>query len=172
MANVNNVHGLRPLMRSLTGGPGAAALPAHKLVGDGTALFIYDVVKKAASGVTDTICVTAGTAAANALGVNLVYGAASTKTDHIVIPGNQQLFETQIDTIANADLDKNAALVAGAGSSTTHLSGHSANGVATTNTLDFHVCGLFKSPDNAVGSYARIEVTFNNSQYGQQIVGV
>lgn len=172
MANTNNVHGFRPLMRSLAGGPGAACLPAHKLVGDATAIFIGDVVKKAASGVNDTICITAGTAAANALGVNLIYGAASVKTNHIVIPGFMQVFETQIDTIAAADLDKNAALVAGAGNASTHISGHSANGVATTNTLDLHVVGLLRSPDNALGAFARIEVTFNNSQYGQQIIGV
>lgn len=172
MANVSNLHGFRPLMRSITGGPGAATMPAHKLVGDGTALFIGDVVKKAASGTKDTVCIAAGTAAANALGVNLNYGAASTATNHIIIPGAWQVFETQIDTIAAADLDKNAALVAGAGSSTTYISGHSLNGVATTNTLDFHVVGLLRTPDNAFGAYARVEVTFNNSQYGQQIIGV
>jgi len=172
MANVNNAHGFRPLMRSVTGGPGAATLGAHKLAGDGTALFINDVVKKAANGTKNTLCVTAGTAAAAAFGVNLVYGAASKATDHIIVPGVFQVFETQIDTIAAADLDKNCALVAGAGSTSTQISGHSANGVATTNTLDFHVVGLWNSSDNAFGAYARIEVIFNNQQLSNQVVGV
>jgi hypothetical protein len=159
-------------MRSIVGGAGAALIGAHKLAGDGTALYIYDVVKKAGSGTKNTICVTAGTAAAAALGVNLIFGKASTATDHLVIPGLFQAFETQIDTIAAADLDKNCALVAGAGNANTLVSGHSANGVATTNTLDFHVLGLWASSDNAVGAFARIEVTFNNQQYNDQKVGV
>ena len=172
MANVNAAHGFRPLMRSISGGPGAAGIAAHKLVGDGTALFIYDVVKFAASGTKASKCITAATAAAANLGVNLIYGAASTATDHIIIPGSQQIFETQIDTIAAADLDKNCALVAGAGNANTKISGHSVNGVATTNTLDFKVLGLFNSPDNALGAFARIEVKFNNDQLGNQVVGV
>lgn len=172
MANVNNLHGFRPLMRSISGGPGAAAVGAHKLVGDGTALFINDVVKKAGSGVRNSQCVTAGTAAAANFGVNLIYGAASTLTDHIVIPGIHQVFEAQIDTIAVGTLGQNANLVAGAGNATTKISGHSLNSLATTNTLDFHVLGLWRSSDNAVGAYARVEVTFNNSQFANQIAGV
>jgi len=172
MANNNNPHGFRPLMRSLSGGPGAAMLGAHKLVGDGTALFIGDAVKLAASGTKTTKCITAATVGATAAGVNLIYGAALTATDHLIIPVNSQIFEVQIDTIAAADLDKNAALVAGAGSTTTHISGHSANGVATTNTLDLKVLGLMNSPDNAVGAYARIEVLFNNLQMFNQVAGV
>jgi hypothetical protein len=172
MANVNNAHGFRPLMRSMTGGPGAGGLGAHKLAGDGTALFLNDVVKLAANGTKNTKCITAGTAGAPATGVNLVYGAASTATDHLIIPADSQLFECQIDTIAAANLDMNAALVAGAGSSITHLSGHSANGVATTNTLDLKVLELWNSPDNAFGAYARIIVKFNNFQLANQLVGV
>jgi hypothetical protein len=88
------------------------------------------------------------------------------------VPGQEQLFEAQIDTIAAADLGKNAALVAGAGSAVTLQSGHSLNGIATTNTLAFHVLGLWQSPDNALGAYARVLVTVNKSQLADQIAGV
>jgi len=171
MANVNNAHGLRPLMRSIAGGP-AAVLPAHKLVGDGTALFIYDAVAKAASGTKTTQCITAGTAGAALEGVNLIYGKAATATDHLIIPGTTQVFEAQIDTIAAANMGQNCALVAGAGSTVTYMSGHSLNGVAATNTLAFHVVGLWASSDNALGAYARIEVIFNKGQLVDQALGV
>lgn len=172
MANVNNAHGLRPLMRSMTGGPSSGTMGAHKLVGDATALYIYDVVKKASGGLKNTPCVTAGTAAAASLGVNLIYGVASKATDHIIIPAVLQVFEAQIDTIPVGDLNYNANLVAGAGSTTTLVSGHTLNAVATTNTLDFHVLGLWNSSDNAVGTFARVEVIFNNQQYSNQVAGV
>lgn len=172
MANVNNPHGFRPLMRSISGGPGAAGIGAHKLAGDGTALYVYDPVKMAANGTKTTKCVTAGTAGAAAAGVNLIFGAASTATDHIIIPVPQQLFEVQIDTISAANLDQNCAMVATAGSSLTHISGYSANGVATTSTLDLKVVGLFGSSDNALGAYARIVVKFNNDQFSNQVAGV
>lgn len=171
MANVNSAHGIRPLMRSITGGP-ASSLPAHKLVGDGTALFVFDAVKKAGSGTKNNQCITAAGAGDALEGVNLIYGKVSTATDHIIIPGQFQVFEAQIDTIAVGDLGKNAALVAGAGSTVTLVSGHSLNGIATTNTLAFHVVGLWASSDNAVGAYARVEVIFNKSQLADQIAGV
>jgi hypothetical protein len=172
MANVNNLHGLRPLMRAMGGGP-TACRPAHKLVGDGTALFINDAVLLAANGTKNNDCITAGSAGGLLAGVNLVYGALSTATDHLYIPtDSEQMFETQIDTAAVANANACAALVAGAGSATTKISGHSANGVATTNTLALRIVGLWQSADNAWGAYARVIVICNKSQRFNQQAGV
>ena len=172
MANVNNAHGFRPLMRSLTGGPGASAIGAHKIVGVGTALFIGDAVELNGSGTKNNASIKPAAATDVLYGVNLIYGAVSKATDHIIIPGQFQLFECQIDTVAVTQLQFNAALVAGAGSATTKLSGHSLASVATTNTLAVKLLGLHQSPDNAVGAYARVIVTFNKSQFADQTAGV
>lgn len=181
MANRDNPHGFEPLLRSVVGGPGAAAIGAHKLVGDGTALFIHDVVKRAASGTKKTLCVTAATAAAPSFGVNLgPWGAASTATDHLVMPGHMQVFEAQEDgethggaNVAAADVGLNANLIATAGNATTKHSKHEIGGasIANTNTLDFHLLGLFPAVDNDFGANARLLVTFNNSQLSNQIAG-
>ncbi len=181
MANANAPFGFRPTMRSIAGGPGAGCVSAHKLVGDGAALFIGDAVKRAASGTKQTMCVTAMTAAGVAFGVNLVYGAASTATDHVVIQGHEQVFEIQEDGTGNtnsgvlaANLNNNANIVATAGNATLKTSKHELAGstLATTNTLDLHVLGLVRAADNAFGQYARVFVTFNNSQMANQIAGV
>ena len=172
MANVNNPHGFRPLMRSVTGGV-SSIMNAHKLAGDGTALYIGDAVTLAANATKDTQCITASAATDLLAGVNLIYGALSTATDHAIIPGDgEQVFEVQIDTAAVANISYNAALVATAGDTGTKLSKHSANGVATTNTLNLRLVGKYRSPDNAWGAYARVEVIFNKNQRANQLAGV
>lgn len=172
MANVNFAHGLRPLMRSIVGGPGAAAMRAHKIAGAGTALFINDVVQLGGSGTKSGLSIIAATAGSVALGVNLNYGAASTASDHLIIPGQDQVFEAQIDTVAATTVNQNCQLVAGAGDASTKLSKHSLNNIATTNTHEFRCHKLWDSPDNAFGAYARVEVSFNQSQFADQIAGV
>jgi hypothetical protein len=172
MANVDNAHGFIPLMRSIVGGPGAALMAGHKIAGSGTALFKNDVVKLGGSGTKSGLSVVAGTAGAAAVGVNLNYGAVSTATDHLIIPGHLQVFEAQIDTISAAGLNQNCQLVATAGNATTQQSKHSLNNIATTNTHEFRVLKLWDSPDNAVGAYARVEVTFIQSEFADQIAGV
>ena len=173
MANVNNPHGFRPLMRSLTGGPGAANLGAHKIVGvTAHALFNGDAVTLNGSGTKNNASIKAAAASDPPYGVNLIYGAASKATDHIIIPWIFQLFEVQIDTLTAAQLQMNAALVATDGSATTGLSAHTLNGIATTNTLEFKCLALYESQDNAVGAYARVIVTLNQAQLQDQIAGV
>ena len=162
------------------GGPGAALIGAHKLVGDGTALFVHDVVKRAAAGTKKTLCITAATAAAAQFGVNLNYGAALTATDHLIIPGHLQVFEAQEDgvthggvNVAAVDCGLNANLVATAGNAVTQVSKHEISGttIANTNSLDFHLLGLLDMPGNDFGANARMLVTFNNSQLDSQIAG-
>jgi hypothetical protein len=147
-------------------------MKGHKIAGAGTALFINDVVKLGGSGTKSGLSVIAGTAGAAAIGVNLNYGAVSTATDHLVMPGHLQCFVAQIDTITAAGLNQNCQLVATAGDATTLVSKHSLNNIATTNTHEFRVLKLWDDPNNAVGAYAKVEITFNESQFSDQVAGV
>lgn len=159
-------------MRSIVGGPAHAAVGAHKIAAVALALFINDAVQLEGSGVKPNASIQPATTGNQLYGVNLIYGAANTLTDHVIILGDKQIFETMIDTVTMAQLQQNAALVAGAGNPVLHLSGHSINGVATTNTLGVKLLGLYQSPDNAVGAFARVIVTFNRSQLADQTAGV
>jgi hypothetical protein len=172
MANVNNPHGFHPLMRSILGGPGAACLAAHKIVGVAAALYIGDAVQLQGSGVKNNPSIIAAAAASAIYGVNLVHGLLSTLTDHIIIPILFQLFEVQIDTCTVAQLQYNAQLVATTGDTGTHLSKQSLNSIATTNTHELKLLGLYQDGVNVVGSYARVVVTCNQSQMQDQIAGV
>jgi hypothetical protein len=181
MANSNAPFGFRPTMRSLHGAPGAI-VGAHKLVGYATAFFMHDVVTHAASGTKSTLCVdkaiTPGTTPV--LGVNLNYGAASTATDHsIVLAASGALFVAQGDGtgatfLVAASLSKRANIALTAGDTNTKVSKHqiSETSIATTNTLDLRIRGLFQSPDNAAGQYAKVYVTFNNLVDADQKAGI
>ena len=178
MANVNSPFGFRPLMRSISGGPGAALLQVSKLASYGTALFIGDAVTKV-SGSTQNFpaisaAITPGTTPVT--GVNLIYGAASTATNHAIVPVDGQIFVAQANGTANITasvLNQNANINLGAGSATTLLSGHvlDSGTLATTGTLDLHIMQLWQSADNALGQYARVEVKFNSNTYGNQQAG-
>lgn len=180
MANVNYPFGFRPMMRTTAGGQ-VSAVAAHKLVGYGTALFIGDAVTHAASGTKNTACIdaaiTPGTTAV--LGVNLNWGAASTATDHtIVLAEFGAVFLVQGDGTGSfllvTTLSKNANIALTAGRTDLKTSKHSLSetSLAATNTLDLKVRKLFESPDNVVGQYARVEVTFNNLVGADQKVGI
>lgn len=182
MANRDNPHGFRPLMRSLGGGPGAATLPAHKLAGYGTALFIHDAVTRVAAGTKYSMAISAaitpGTTPIE--GINLTYGAASTATDHVIIPcAGAQVFEAQdngdTDGIGFADVNKNANIELNAGNASTKLSGHEIDEstIAATNTLDIKLVGIWRTATNLIGSsFVRAEVIFNRSQFSDQTAGV
>ena len=181
MANVNAPFGFRPLMRTLAGGR-VAAIPAHKLVGYLTALFINDVVTHAASGTKNNACIDAAITPGTTpvLGVNLIYGAAATATDHLVIVAEGgAVFAVQGDGtgatfLVAASLSKNANMALTAGNADLKLSKHelSETSLATTNTLDLKVRKLLEVPGNVAGQYARVEVTFNNLVGGNQEAGI
>lgn len=178
MANVNNPFGFRPLLRSLSGGPGAATLQVSKLAGYATALFIGDAVTKVSGSTQNwpavSAAITPGTTPVT--GVNLVYGAASTATNHLIIPAEGQIFCVQANGTVNitpAVLNQNANISLGAGTATINNSGHvlDSNTLATTNTLDLHIMQLWQSIDNVLGQYSRLEVKFNTDSYGNQQAG-
>ena len=168
MANVDNPHGFRPVGRNVYGGP-SRCIQAYCLSGLGTAKFIGDACGKVTAGATEkfpvmTIAPTPGTTPF--LGVNMTYGALSTKTYHTLIAAPGEVFEAQdnadTDGITAANVNCNCNIECNAGSATTHISGHELDesAVDATGTDDCEILGLYDVPDNAWGSHARVEVVF------------
>lgn len=181
MANVDNPHGFRSLGRNVYGGP-TQALRAYKLAALGTAAFIGDACGKVTGGATEkipvmTIAPTPGTTPF--LGVNMTYGAASTKTYHQLIAASGEVFEAQEDaaggaTIGADDVNTNCDIICGAGSATTLLSGHELDSdtADATATRDCEVLGLLDVPDNAWGDYCRVMVVFKRVGSTAGVIGV
>jgi len=180
MANVNAPFGFRPTMRTGCGG-GGSIIPAHKIAGYATALFMFDAVTHAASGTKPTIAIDAAITAGTTpvLGVNLIYGAASSATDHIVLLAKDATFEVQGDGTGSgylvaAALNKNANMALTAGDTKLLRSKHSLSetSIATTNTLDLRIRGLVQNPNNTAGQYAVVYCMFNNLVEANQVAGI
>lgn len=184
MANIANPTGFTPQMRTQSGGYGVS-IGAHKLATYATALFIGDAVTKAAGGTKPTACVdsniTPGTTPL--LGVVMNWGAASTATDHNVVLGSGgAVFEVQGDGtgaifLVAASLSKNANIAKNAPTGanlTLKKSGYalSETSIAVTNTLDLKIRKLVENPNNVLGQYATVEVTFNNLVDADQKAGI
>lgn len=175
MANVDNPHGLRCIGRTIEGGfPLIESM--NKDANEGTALFIGDAVNREDDGNIEAASATPGTTLYS--GVNLVYGAASTATEHLVIVSAGALYEAQdnddSDGLALADMGLNCNLELNAGSATTLLSGHELDEdtADTTNTLDVHLHHKLAVPDNAYGEHCRVVITFNKHRYATGVAGV
>lgn len=161
MPNVNNPHGLFPLMQDFDGGP-SATRNFVKPASVATAIFIHDPVCTVTGGKIQPGRATAF------VGVALDYGAASTLTEHLLVCSPEAIYEAQdnasTDGLVEADMGKNANIsTAVAGSAVTRRSGAQIDeaSVNTTNSLDLMLLGLLADPDNAFGPNARIEVKFN-----------
>ena len=165
MANVNAPFGFRPTMRTISGASGRM-VSAHKIATYATALYLNDAVTHAASGTQNTPCIdsniTPGTTPV--MGVNLIYGAASTATNHtIVLAGGGALFLTQGDGtgatfLIASQLSKNAnmAILAGLPTLKVSKSSLSETSLANTNTLDLHVHKLFERCSSLSRIYVRL----------------
>jgi len=180
MANSNTPFGFRPTGRTVSGASGSL-VPAHKLVGYATALFVNDAVTHAAAGTKPTLAIDAAITPGTTpvLGVNIQYGAASLATDHTIVLAKDAVFCVQGDGsgatfLVAASLQKCANIVLTAGNASLKSSKHSISetSLAATNTLDCKVRGLYQSPDNALGQYARVFVTFNNLVESDQKAGI
>lgn len=175
MANVDNPHGLRPLMRCVDGGFPLTE-QFDKDASEGTAIFMWDAVNRENDGNIEAASATPGTTLYS--GVSLNYGAASTLTSHLVIVSPGAIFEAQDNADTNgfdaADMGLNANIELNAGSATTLLSGHEIDEstLNTTNSLDLHLWKLLDVPDNAAGSYSRVVVTFNKHRMALGVAGV
>jgi len=173
MANVNNPHGLRPI-GTIHGG-GFEIEEFNKLVGYGTAIFIFDAVNQVAGGALQASA-TPGTT--RYTGVSLNFSPLSTAATHLVITDPLCLFETQDDNstdgVAAADIGLNANLTLTAGDTTTQQSKYqlAEASIAVTATLDVKLRKLFSVPNNAFGSNARIEIQFNKHRRTAEVAGV
>lgn len=174
MANVDNPHGLCPLMRTLEGGfPVVERFT--KDAAQATAIFIHDVVNRAADGNIDP----GGTPGTTLYtGVALNGGAALTLTKHLVVISPSAVFEAQdnddTDGFAEVDMGLNCDLEFNAGSATTGISGHEIDesAIQTTNTLDVHLLKKLDVPNNAYGEHVRVEVIFNKHRMAHGVAGV
>ena len=175
MANVDNPHGLRPLMRTIEGGfPEIRTF--DKDASEAAAIFIWDAVNQEADGNIEANSATPGTT--RFTGVSLNHGAASTLTSHSVIVSPGAIFEAQdnsdTDGFTAADMGLNVNLELNAGSATTFISGHELDEstVNTTATLDIKMLQLLNVPDNAAGAWSRVEVRFNKHRMSPEVAGV
>lgn len=167
MANVNNPHGLRPLMRSLAGGP-VEAEPLEKQASYAYAIYRWDPVTQLGGYLNGPANgITPGTTYYK--GVSLNFSLASVDAVHQVIVNPGAMFEAQEDAsgaanVVAAKMGYNANLTTTAGGTPTRdnsevqVSGTSIN---TTASLDVRIHRLELSVDNAYGANARLEVRFN-----------
>lgn len=174
MANVDNPHGLQPLMRSIEGGEVQVARFLKGAAVSG-AIFINDVVARNADG-NLAAGGTPGTTTYD--GVSLNRGATLTETWHDVIVTPKAVYEAQDNNDTNgfdfADQGLNVNIEFNAGNATTGISGHELDEstVATTASLDVHLLRLHRVPTNAYGAFGRWEVVFNKHRMSSNAAGV
>ena len=175
MANVDNPHGLRPLMRTIDGGE-ISLEEFDKDVNEAAAIFIFDLVNRETDGNIEANGATPATTLFN--GVSLNYGAAATATKHQVIVNPGAIYEAQdnADTegFVTADQGLNANIELNAGSATTLISGHEVDESTwdVTASLDLKLLKLHPIPGNAYGPNARIQVMINKHRMNPVAVGV
>jgi hypothetical protein len=166
MSNVNNPHGLRPLMRNAVGGRPSCETYT-KESGYGQAIYIWDPVTELAGVLNGPASgITPGTTLFR--GVAMDYSLASVAALMTIMDDVQALYEAQEDNsgasnVVAAKMGYNANLTTTAGDSTRNTSKVQISGTSinTTGTLDVRIERLLSSPDNAYGAYGRLEIRFN-----------
>lgn len=171
MANVDNPHGFRPLMRALNGGS-PSVMPMTKDVDGSTAIFKHDIVRQDTDGYINPGGTPGTTRYA---GVSLNYGAGSAITEHDVMWQPDAMYEAQdnnaTDGITIADMGAGANAEFNAGSTTTKISGHEINETGISSTaaaLDLKLISLYKASGNAFGANARIVVVINKHGFNKE----
>lgn len=193
MANVSRVNGFRPI-KYLNGSQYNGAVNTYFVPsGDGTAMFVGDLVKQDATGDTvaagglaqgimSVVQAAAGDAVVgvvvgfttNPLNLNTPqYRLASTARYALVVDDPNVLFEVQEDAVGGAltaaSVGLNANFIVAAGSTTTGASGMQLDSSTAldTATLPLKIMGFTQRVDNEVGSAnAKVIVKLNNHQYG------
>lgn len=194
MANVDRPKGLVPV-RHLNGAPYNGATNMYKIdSGNGTAVFIGDLVKLAGSaglagetvnGVDVEGMATVIQSAAGDLHVGVVVGflplqtnletrhrVASTNRIALVADAPDLVFEIQEvsggTALAATEVGLNNNVVVGSGNATTGMSAMELDNAseASTADLDLKILGLVKRPDNAFGEHAKWLVQINTHSYG------
>ena len=191
MANTNSPFGFKPVIRS--GGSPYSVTEYGKLATDAQAIFMFDLVGKAAVEValpeasgynvpgilgayTNGGNATPGTS--NWVGSALNYGAASTLTTHMVTDQLDVIYLAQcktgttISTTSHVGKNANISLTT-AGSTTTKQSGLAVDGatIAATATLDLFITRVSMIAPNAEGDSAILEVLINKHFYNPATAG-
>jgi len=191
MANVNAATGFSPVCYR-SGAPYNGAVNTYYVpASDGTALYVGDPVIIAGSadsrGIPTITRATAGSGAYTSGVVvgfapdpdnlTLTYRPASTARYVLVADDPNLLFAIQEDSaggaLAATNVGQNADFVAGAGSTTTGLSGFQLDSSTanTTNTLQCRIERLLNQEDNEIGTNAKWLVSFNLHQ-SRNLTGV
>lgn len=189
MANSDVAIGLRPVQH-LNGAPYNGQVERFSVPAtDGTAIYLGDLVKLAGSADADGVpTATLASSTDEVLGVvvaveaetneSLIYRAASTLRNILVVTDPSVLFEIQEDSeggaLAATSVGLNANFsnsggTAATGKSTMELDSSSAN---TTATLDFQIVRLAQRADNEIGTNAKWLVRLNNHQYVDGTTGI
>ena len=194
MANVDRPQGLIPAS-TITGAPWSGQTNMYLVdSGDGTAIFIGDLVKLAGgAGAAGTVVngidvegmPTVIQSVAGDLHVGVVVGfladqdnlmrlhrAASTNRIALVLDDPNALFEIQEvsggTALTAAEVGLNVNVVVGSGSTTTGISASELNnsGEATTADLDLKIIRMSPRPDNNIGEHCKWIVQINTHSYG------
>lgn len=173
MANTNAPFGLRPIGHLLNGDP---QLSPYKIASEyNTALGRGDLIKlagtsrnivAAAAGDTNVIGVFAGVEYTNSDGQRVwtdYWTASAVGTNIVAYVWDDPfiIWAAQADTYAETDQGALCDIVVGTPSATNRRSTSYAQVSSTaTNGKTLRIEGLIERPDNAVGAYAKIRVTF------------
>jgi len=135
----------------------------------GTAIYRGDAVQAEAGGGVQ-IATTSGAIR----GIALESKAATDTSDILICDDPDAVFEVQCGgDFQAADVHLNAVLVVGTPDSSRGTSGMYLNGtLATTAAHQFKILGLVPRGDNAYGSYARVFVKINSSDFKAGVAGV
>lgn len=198
MANTDRPNGLRPVMNQ-DGSPYNGATRMYLVdSGNGTALFVGDLVKFGGSaGAAGTVingidvegmATVVQSAAGNAhVGVvvgflpdqdNLTRKHRAASTNRIALVADPScIFEVQEvsggTAVAAGDVGANANVIVGSGNTTTGASAMELDNaaLATTAGHDLMIIGLVRRPDNNYGEHAKWLVRINDSQFKAGVTG-
>jgi len=184
MANIDQPFGLRPIAKVGSAPGGTTGTTKYKITSGANAMFTGDIVKQANDG-----SVVQGTAGAAARGVfmgcfytdpstskprfNNTFPNGTVASDAIAFVADDpdQLFIVQQDSVAAeivaADLNLNADLIVGTGSTTTGLSGMEIDSSSKNTTADLNVklIDFYDVPSNdATASHSILVVKINNHE--------
>lgn len=192
MANANAPFGLRPIRDVSSGYVTGGARRYSVASGDGTAIYIGDLVKLAGTGQTIDGSVYADVVQAATgdtyIGVvegfvattrdSTIYRAANTQRIALVCDDPNGLFAVREGSsgtpLTANDIGLNANISVVAGSTVTGLSGSVLLNTSedTTNTLDLKIINFVNAPDNAIGLSAMWAVRINRHVLVNQTAGV
>ena len=198
MANTDRPNGLRPVMNQ-DGSPYNGATRMYLVdSGNGTALFVGDLVKFGGSaGAAGTVingidvegmATVVQSAAGNAhVGVvvgflpdqdNLTRKHRAASTNRIALVADPScIYEVQEvsggTAVAAGDVGANANVIVGSGNTTTGASAMELDNaaLATTAGHDLMIIGLVRRPDNNYGEHAKWLVRINDSQFKAGVTG-